>query len=325
MYDSKKSGGLTRSFLSVAKSEINKPYLTNENDIVVCANVSFLTKYNVAKQLKQNGKLLINSKFTETEQINKYVLSDIKKSLAEKNAKLYSIDADKIARDNDLQGKVSGVMQTAFLKIAELADYESAKEQTVELVKKAYAKKGDDIIKQNIDAINQAENKIVEIAIDKNWAKLEDTQTEKLGYEYFDEYIKPVLDLNGDELPVSKVNMYGENQTGTSQFEKRNVSDFVPQWNAEKCLQCGKCTFVCPHSVLRAKLLEDKALEKAPNTLETKKSILDKNLNFCVEVSPADCLACGLCERACPTGAIKLESKEKEFEKAKQRPSTHCA
>ena len=124
--------------------------------------------------------------------------------------------------------------------------------------------------------------------------------------------------MNGDEVPVSKVNLYGESPVGTSQFEKRNVSNFVPQWDTEKCIQCGKCTFVCPHSVLRAKLLDDKQLTNAPKSLETKKSILDKESNFFIEVSPADCLACGLCERTCPTGAIKLCEKENCFEKEKQ-------
>ena len=171
MYDSKKSGGLTRSFLSVAKEQINKPYITNENDIVVCGNVSFLTKYNITKQIKQNGKLLINSKFTETEQIDKYVLNDIKKSLAEKNVELYSIDADGIARDNKLQGKTSSIMLTAFLKIADIINFDEAKKQTEKLIKKAYAKKGEEVVKQNIDATKQAENKIVKIEVNKAWAK----------------------------------------------------------------------------------------------------------------------------------------------------------
>ncbi|MBR4124191.1 MAG: pyruvate:ferredoxin (flavodoxin) oxidoreductase [Clostridia bacterium] len=318
MYDSKKSGGLTRSFLSVSENEIIKPYLTNENDIVVCGNVSFLTKYNIAKQIKQNGKLLINSKFTETEQIDKYVLNDIKKTLAEKNAKLYSIDADGIAREHNLQGKTSSIMQTAFLKIADIINFDEAKKQTEKLVEKAYSKKGEEVVKQNINAITDAENKIVEIAVDKAWSKLSEQNITTSNNKYYDEYIKPILDLNGDEVPVSKVNLYGESPVGTSQFEKRNVSNFVPQWNAEKCIQCGKCTFVCPHSVLRAKLLDDKQLANAPKTLETKKSILNKESNFLVEVSPADCLACGLCERACPTGAIKLCEKENCFEKEEQ-------
>lgn len=317
MYDSKKSGGLTRSFISVSNQEINKPYLSNSNDIIVCSNTSYLLKYNIAKQIKKGGMLLINSKFKDAEQLEQHVLNDIKKSLAQKEIRLYSIDANQIARNNNLQGKISSIMQMAFLKLANILDYEKAKQKTIKLINKSLAKKGTEVIEQNINAISDIESHIVEIEVNKNWAKLDDDKVASTGVKYFDEYVHPILDLNGDELPVSKVNLYGENETGTSKFEKRDVSNFIPKWDYEKCVQCGKCIFVCPHSVLMAKLLDDEALNNSPATLKSKKSILDSNLNFHLEVSPADCLACGLCERVCPTSAIKLIDKNEIFSETK--------
>ena len=314
LYDSKKSGGLTRSYISVSHSEINKPYLSNRLEIVVVNNANYLTKYNIAKNLKHSGVLLVNSKFTETEQIDCYVLDSIKKTLAEKNAKLYSIDANKIAMQNNLQGKISSIMQLAFLKLANMLDYKTAKAKTEERIRKTLAKKGEEVINQNLKALEDIENQIFEIRVDEKWKEIEISKQNIDEDELLKDYIRPVLDFDGDNIPVSKVNLFGENQTGTSKFEKRDVANLVPKWDYEKCIQCGKCTFVCPHSVLRAKLLTEKQLENAPNSLKSKNSLLNQNLKFCLEVSPKDCLACGLCENVCPTKAIKLEKREDAFD-----------
>lgn len=314
MYDSKKSGGLTRSFVSYSNEEINKPYLENQNDIVICNNASYLSKYNVAKQVNENGILLINSKYKTTQDIETFVLNGIKKELAQKHIALYSIDANEIARQNNLQGKISTIMQMAFFEVANIMNPETAKQKTIESIKKSLAKKGEKVIEENINAINDIKSQIIKIDIEETWKDLQDEPVTKLDNKYYDEYLRPVLDLNGDELPVSKVNLYGENQTGTSKFEKRNVSNFIPKWISEKCIQCGKCTFVCPHAVLRAKLLTDEQIKNAPISFESKKNNLQKDLNFHLEVSPADCVACGLCERACPTGAIKLTEKNMTFD-----------
>lgn len=309
MYDSKKSGGLTRSYISVSDKEIIKPYLSNALDIIMVNNQSFLSKYNIAKDLKQNGILIVNSTYNITQKFEDYVLNSTKKTLAQKNATIYSIDANKIANDNDLQGKISTIMQMALLKISNNEKYDALKQKTIDLIKKTYNKKGLEIVNKNINAIEQVNENISQIKINNNWLSLDDEIVEKTNDKYIDEYVRPILNLYGDELPVSKVNLYGENKIGTSKFEKRNVADLMPKWNNEKCIQCGKCTFVCPHAVLRAKLLTDNQCEDAPDTLLSKKAFLNNNLNFCLEVSPEDCVACGLCQNVCPTGAIKLQIK----------------
>lgn len=318
MYDSKKSGGLTRSFLSIDRKPIMRPYLTNQNSIVVCSNASFLTKYNIAKQIKENGVLILNSKCKSKADFENFTLNSIKREIAKKNVTIYSIDANQIASNNNLQGKISSIMQMAFFEIFSPNNFENYKQETITMLTQSLSKKGQEVVDQNIKAINDIKSQIIQIETDKNWANLENEKITKLGNYYYDEYLRPILDLNGDGVPVSKVNLYGENQTGTSKFEKRDVANFVPKWASEKCIECGKCTFVCPHAVLRAKLLTEKQLQNAPKTLEHKPYNLDKNFEFHMEVSPADCLACGLCENICPTHAINLVPKEQVFDVEKQ-------
>lgn len=314
MYDSKKSGGLTRSYISISNQAINKPYLSTALDVVVVNNASYLSKFNVAQDLKRYGILIVNSKYKSTKDFADYVLDITKKTIAEKEIKVYSIDANKIAEQNDLKGKISGIMQMVLLKISNYIDYEIAKDKMLEIIRKTYTKKGLDIVEKNIKAIEQIDENISQIDIDKKWLNL----TEKVEIDddkYIREYVRPILNLHGNDLPVSKVNLYGENILGTSATEKRNVATHLPKWDYEKCIQCGKCTFVCPHSALRAKLFDKEQQSKLNGKVDTKTYNLNKDYEFHLEVSPKDCLSCGLCEGVCPTKAISLIPKDEVFEK----------
>ena len=226
----------------------------------------------------------------------------------------------------------------ALIEKTEFANKKNAKEKCEEFIKKSLSQKGDDVVLCNIKAIGLVNNFVIEIKTKDEWKNIsiakideklqkntcfsqknDDFLTKNNCYDdYYNNYIKQVLELNGDELPVSKVNMFGENQTGTSKFEKRNVANKIPVWKSEKCIQCGKCSFVCPHAVVRAKLLTEEELKNAPTTLKTKEALLNKNLQFCLEVSPEDCLACGLCENVCPTKALTLEPRQNNFDEVKQ-------
>ena len=207
-------------------------------------------------------------------------------------------------------------MQTVFLKISNLVDYEKIKNNLIEHIKKSLAKKGEEIIKNNIKSIEIIDENIYQIKINDDWKNL-NIDKQKLDDEYINNYVRPILNLHGDEVPVSKVNLYGENIVGTSKHEKRNVASNLPKWDFEKCIQCGKCTFVCPHSALRAKLLNKDTINKLNGKVDTKTSILNKDYDFHLEVSPKDCLSCGLCESICPTKAITLNPKDEIFEKLK--------
>lgn len=319
-YDSKKSGGLTRSFLRIDKKPIEKPYLISKADFVMCNNASFLSKYNMASFIKPNGVLLVNSPCKTTEEIDAMLIADTKILLAKNKIKLYSIDASKIARQNNLSGKISTIMQVAFFYLSKLQNFESLLQETASFVKKTFTKKGKQVVENNLNSMTDIPSKIVRIDINNNWQNLLSQKSKNTDNPYLDNYLRPIINLQGNSLSVSQINKFGQNEVGTSKFEKRNISNQIPKWFSEKCLQCGKCSFVCPHAVLRAKMLSEDEIKNAPKTLEYAKCFADKNKFFTLEISPEDCTACGRCESVCPVKekAIKLCEKKEIFEAEKQ-------
>ena len=317
MYDSKKSGGLTRSYLTISKEHLNKPFVPNQNDIVMINNASFLHKYNFAKNLKSNGTFIINSDIQTSKDFDEIIPDELKKTLAEKNAKIYSIDANKIAKEFDIDGKISMIMQTAFFEISNAIDTQIAIQKTNETIEKIFAKKGENVIKNNKNAIKNIQNSIKIIQIDKKWLNLKDKIKQNLD-SYFDNYINPILRLDGDNLPVSKINLFGKNLVGTTDLEKRNITEILPKWIPEKCIQCGKCSFVCPHAVIRSKLIKKELLENAPKSVLTKEYKLQNDCLFSMQISPEDCTGCTLCSKACPTGALKMTNKTEVFDQEKE-------
>ena len=204
-----------------------------------------------------------------------------------------------------------------FFEISNIVDKNTAFEKTVESIEKIFAKKGKDVVENNKKAIKKLDEKIFEIKIDKNWKKLEKKAVISKNSQYVDEYIKQILNLNGDALPVSKMNLCGKNQVGTTSFEKRNISNKIPKWNSEKCIQCGKCSFVCPHAVIRAKNLNKNSLKDSPENLKTADSKFENNCVFTMQISPEDCTGCTLCEKVCPTKAVEMVDKQSVFEQEK--------
>ena len=318
MYDSKKSGGLTRSYLSFSKNQINKPYVQKQNDIVVINNLSFLNKFEFAKLLKQNGTFLINSNFETTKDLDEYLPNNTKIFLAQKNAQIYSIDANKIAREFELDGKISMIMQTAFFEVSNILDKEIAKQKTFENIEKLFAKKGEKVVKNNKKAIENIAKCIKKIEIDSNWANLIPTKKQSHDNKYVGEYIEPILNLSGDKLPVSIINECGKNQVGTTSFEKRNIANILPKWDPQKCIECGKCSFVCPHAVIRSKLINKKILQNAPKSILVKDCKFAPDNLFSMQISPQDCTGCTLCSKACPTKAIEMVEKNKVFVQEKE-------
>ena len=174
MYDSKKSGGLTRSYITISNQQIEKPYLSTNLDVIVVNNASYLFKFDIAKNLKQNGTLIINSPFENDLDFDEYVPNFVKKTIAEKNAKIYSINANKIASENNIDGKISNIMLMALIEKTEFANKKNAKEKCEEFIKKSLSQKGDDVVLCNIKAIGLVNNFVIEIKTKDEWKNIND-------------------------------------------------------------------------------------------------------------------------------------------------------
>ncbi|WP_291580381.1 pyruvate:ferredoxin (flavodoxin) oxidoreductase [Clostridium sp. UBA6640] len=315
-YDSKKSGGSTVSHLRFGSKPIKSPYLVYEADYVACHNKSFLYSIDVLKGLKKNGTFVLNCPWSETELDDKLPAS-VKKYIAENNIQFYIIDAISIAEELGLGSRINMIMQSAFFKLANIIPIEQALEYLKESVENVYGKKGQDIVEANKAAINSGVTAIHKINVPTNWANSTDTNIAKKEVPEFIEKIeRPMARHEGDELPVSAFNGMedGSYPPGVTAYEKRGIAVMIPEWQIDKCIQCNQCSYVCPHAVIRACLLNDEEKEKAPDTLVTKKPLGKgfEDLHYRIQISPLDCTGCSNCADICPAPGKALIMKPAE-------------
>lgn len=308
-YDSKKSGGYTRSHLRFSKKPIRSTYLVSTPHFIACSVAAYLEVYDVLDGIRENGTFLLNSIWSEKETVN-HLPNKVKKILAQKKVKFYIINATKLARDIGLGNRTNTIMQSAFFKLTKIIPFEKAQEYMKKLAQKTYAKKGEAIVEMNYKAIDIGADGLVEIAVDPAWANLSEDAVKENAYKgtKFVENIAKVMEkAKGDELPVSAFLGYedGHFESGTTEYEKRGVGVVVPRWIEKNCIQCNQCVSVCPHAVIRTFLIDDKELENAP--LGVKEHNLDakgtkeQKLKFKIQVSPLDCTGCELCAQECPS------------------------
>ncbi len=294
-YDSKKSGSLTTSFLRISEKEISMPYKPNKYDFISIHNFNFISKYDLISNLKNNGTVLLNTKLSSEELFNNLPETFVEQ-LKQKNAKLYTITANKIASDFGLNGKINVIMQTAFFKLSNIIPFENAKQEIKQSITKAYSSKGDDLVDRNTKIVDVVEDNIIEQQFNYTHKKAEKIQ-EKTGNQFFDEVITKTEKLQGNELPVSTFTPSGEIPTGTSKYLKRGVSTSLPEWIKENCAQCGFCTLACPHAAIRSILAKS---EEVKNDNSYADALGMKDYKFKVQVSPMDCTGCGVCSKVCP-------------------------
>ncbi len=301
-YDSKKSGGITVSHLRFGKTPIQSSYLIDAADFIACSQPSYVTRYDMVTDLKEGGKFLLNCEWDNEKDLAANLPASMKRLLAKKHAKLYVIDAIKIAASIGLGGRTNAIMQAAFFKInPEIMPYAEAEDWMKQYVKKSYGKKGDAVVNMNYAAIDKASSELKEIKVPASWADATTgAEPAKLADDkYFREVIHPIIALQGDKLPSSAFNADGSVPTGTTRFEKRGVAVKIPAWNAENCIQCNQCSFVCPHACIRPVLVKDGT--EVPATFATKAAIGLKGYSYRMQVSPLDCMGCGVCANVCPT------------------------
>ena len=299
-YDSKKSGGITVSHLRFGDTPIQSAYLIDSADFVQCSNPSYITRYNMTGDIKEGGTFLFNTSAKSAEELESVLPASVKNEIAKKNINLYVIDAIKIAAELGLRGRTNTILQSAFFKVANIIPYDQAVDYMKKMAYKSFAKKGDAIVQMNYNAIDSAASNLIKIDVPASWATTTEGApwAEVADNKYFKEIVHPILTLEGDKLPSSAFNADGTVPTGTTQFEKRGVAVNIPQWHADKCIQCNQCAFVCPHSCIRPVVVAEGTAN--PDTFTTKAMIGNKGYEYRIQVSPLDCMGCGVCANVCP-------------------------
>ncbi|MBE5749661.1 MAG: pyruvate:ferredoxin (flavodoxin) oxidoreductase [Clostridiales bacterium] len=300
-YDSKKSGGITVSHLRFGDTPIQSAYLIDAADFVQCSNPSYITRYNMTGDIKKNGTFLFNTSAKTAAELESVLPAFVKNDIANKNISLYVIDAIKIAAELGLRGRTNTILQSAFFKVANIIPYEEAVDYMKKMAYKSFAKKGDAIVQMNYNAIDSAAANLVKIDVPESWK----TTTEGAPMaavadnKYFKDIVHPILVLEGDKLPSSAFNADGSVPTGTTKYEKRGVAVNIPKWDESKCIQCNQCAFVCPHACIRPAIVKEG--ENKPASFATKAMVGNKGYEFRIQVSPLDCMGCGVCADICPS------------------------
>ncbi|MDD3175065.1 MAG: pyruvate:ferredoxin (flavodoxin) oxidoreductase [Candidatus Nanoarchaeia archaeon] len=312
-YDSKKSGGVTISHLRFSDKQINSEYDVENSDIIALHKCSYIKKYNILKGIKKNGIFLINSHY-KPEELFENLPELMQKQIIENNIKVYTINALEIAKEVGLGNRINTIMQTAFFKLANIIPFDESLKLIKEHTKKTFEIKGQKVVDMNITAIDMAINSTYEVPIKQTSKHLE---LQNLIPENSDEFTKnlvlPIMKLEGNSIPVSQMSFDGTIPTNTTRLEKRCATDMVPVWDKSKCIQCGMCSFVCPHAAIRTKQIHSKDLENTPKTFETLDIKNQNDLKFKVQVYPEDCTGCTHCVKECPTKALSMISIEQSF------------
>ena len=305
-YDSKKSGGVTRSHMRIANHEINKPYYVNNPSLVVVSKEEYIYKYDVIDNLSINGTLFLNTKLDKDKLITS-LPNKIKYLLAKKNINFYTIDAYKFVNELGLKNKISTCMEICIFDIIKILDTNKVIDIMKESNKKRFAHKGDSVINVNNKIVEEAIPNMKKIEVDKDWINLTYTEKDDLTFE------EQIGLLKGNDLPVSAFldKKNGIYPGGTTKYEKRDIAENVPCWIKENCIQCNQCAFVCPHGVIRPYLLDND--DKFENSVA---SMFPKDKRFAIGVSYEDCTGCGLCANICPGKAGNKALEMKKYDKS---------
>ncbi|MGI6006723.1 MAG: pyruvate:ferredoxin (flavodoxin) oxidoreductase [Ruminococcus sp.] len=322
-YDSKKSGGVTMSHLRFGKKPIKSTYLIHQANFVACHNPSYIDKYNMVQELVDGGTFLLNCPW-DMEGIEKHLPGQVKKFMADHNIKFYVIDGIKIGKEIGLGGRINTVLQSAFFKLANIIPEEEAISLMKAAAKATYGRKGDAIVQMNYDAIDAGAKQVVEIKVPESWKDAPDDglsmTVAKEGRADVVEFVNTIqAKVNaqeGNSLPVSAFKNYvdGTTPSGASAYEKRGIAVDIPIWNSENCIQCNRCSYVCPHAVIRPVAMTADEAAQAPEGMKTLPLTGMDGYSFSIVTSALDCTGCGSCVNVCPgkkgAKALAMENME---------------
>ena len=311
-YDSKKTSGITISHLRFGDSPIKSSYYINKADFVACHNNAYLNKYDMISDVKPGGRFLLDCPWS-AEELDAHLPASVKTYIAKNNIEFYTINATKIAIDIGNAKVKNTVLQSAFFALAGILPIDEALEYMKKAAYKSYIKKGQAIVDLNYAAIDAGKDALVKVDFPAAWANAGETAKSAAAtgtradlVDFVNDVVIPVGKMQGDSLKVSAFTKYADGQfpQGSAAYEKRGVAVSVPQWNAENCIQCNNCAFVCPHACIRPFAMTEAEAAAAPagsKIVDGKANL--KAYKFTMAVSPLDCMGCTLCVKACPVNA----------------------
>ena len=322
VYDSKKSGAMTVSHLRFGPEPIHSSYLISQANFVACHQWIFLERYDMLSTLVPGGVFLLNSPFGPDETWE-HLPREVQEQLIAKRAKLYVIDAYRVARDTGMGSRMNTIMQTCFFAISKVLPRQQAIEAIRQSIRETYGKKGEEIVRKNLMAVDETLAHLFAVRIPEKVTN--ETQIPASFSANAPRFERDVLGTiyagRGDQLPVSAFPADGTFPTGTAKWEKRNIALEIPVWDTKTCIQCGKCAMVCPHAVIRIKVYDPDQLQGAPATFKSTdaRDREWKGLKYTIQVAPEDCTGCGICVDICPA-KNKSETRLKAINMTPQPP-----
>ena len=320
-YDSKKTGGVTISHLRFGDNPIKSPYYINQADFVACHNPAYVTQgMKMAQDVKPGGVFMINCQWSD-EELEQHLNAEAKKYIADNNIQLYTINAIDKAIEIGMGKRTNTILQSAFFKLADVMPIDDAITFMKEAAKKSYSKKGDAVVEMNYKAIDAGVDAIHKVEVPESWKNpAPDAPAKELTgrpevVKLVKDLLEPISKMDGDSLPVSAFmgNPDGQFETGAAAYEKRGTAVSVPEWDAEKCIQCNNCAFVCSHATIRPFMVSEDEIKAAPANMKVADlKPQPGEYKYTMSVSPLDCMGCGECTTVCPTAAIKMVPQESQ-------------
>ncbi|HML77370.1 pyruvate:ferredoxin (flavodoxin) oxidoreductase [Geobacter sulfurreducens] len=322
VYDSKKAGSMTTSHLRFGKKYIRAPYLVQEADFVACHNFAFVEKYDMLAKAKQGATFLLNAPYDHNEVWDR-LPADMQQQIIDKKLKFFVIDGVRLGNEIGLGPRINVIMQTAFFKISNIIPLDQAVDEIKDAIKKTYGKAGEKVVEMNYKAVDAGLNNFYEVTVPATATSTlqKPPVVSAKAPQFVQETTAPIIAGLGDDLPVSKMPADGTFPTATSQFEKRNIAVEIPVWDEQLCIQCGICSFVCPHATIRMKAYDASALAGAPAAFKSVDCKIPefKGQKFTIQVAPEDCTGCGACVHNCPAKS-KEDPNHKAINMAYQPP-----
>jgi pyruvate-ferredoxin/flavodoxin oxidoreductase len=305
VYDSKKSGAMTTSHLRFGPQSIRSSYLIRSANFVACHQFNFLERFDVLQAAEAHAVFLLNSTYGSDE-VWAHLPREVQQQILDKQLRFYVIDGYKVAHENGMGNRINTVMQTCFFAISGVLLQDEAIKAIKHSIEKTYGKRGEAVVKKNWDAVDGTLANLYEVKLAGKTVQA-DAPTLRppvplAAPQFVQDVTAMMIAGRGDELPVSMLPVDGTYPSGTAQWEKRNLALEIPVWDEQLCIQCGKCVFVCPHAVIRAKVYDEKELESAPPTFKRAPARWKEfgGQRYSLQVSPEDCTGCALCVEVCP-------------------------